>query len=223
MIADTPSNRLVEDDLARLNKALAEILKSEVVSYLGPIEIGVDDAFRREIEAIKSAFPKNNRLTVVLETTGGYIEVCERIYNVLRKNYDLCDFVVPNFAYSAGTILALSGDNIYMDYYSVLGPIDPQISTSDDKMVPGLGYLAKYKELTEKINADTTGSHTRAELAYLLKKFDPAELFTWRRQKSTAKICSKTGYLNTSLKTGRKPKQLKPQWMTPCVVSEREK
>ena len=75
MIADTPSNRLVEDDLARLNKALAEILKSEVVSYLGPIEIGVDDAFRREIEAIKSAFPKNNRLTVVLETTGGYIEV----------------------------------------------------------------------------------------------------------------------------------------------------
>jgi ClpP class serine protease len=51
----------------------------------------------------------------------------ERIVSVFRKHYDIVEYVVPNYAYSASTILVLSGDEIYLDYYSVLGPIDPQM------------------------------------------------------------------------------------------------
>ncbi len=46
--------------------------------------------------------------------------------SVMRKHYKEVSFIVPSHAYSAGTVLVLSGDKIYMDYYSVLGPIDPQ-------------------------------------------------------------------------------------------------
>ena len=87
------------------------------------------------------------------------------------------DFIVPNCAYSSGTVLVLSGDEIYMDYYSVLGPIDPQMESENERFVSGLGYLAKFEELSRTINAAPSPDAVRAELAYLLKKFDPAELF----------------------------------------------
>jgi hypothetical protein len=65
-----------------------------------------------------------------------------------------------------------------MDYYSVLGPIDPQIDTDEEGSVPGMGYLAKFKELLAQINdPGKAPEETRGELAYLIKRFDPAILF----------------------------------------------
>lgn len=57
---------------------------------------------------------------------------------------------MPDYAYSAGTIFCMSGDSIHMDYYSVLGPIDPQVQNKEGKLVTALGYLDKVKELVEK-------------------------------------------------------------------------
>jgi hypothetical protein len=74
---------------------------------------------------------------------------------------------------SAGTVLVMSGDAIHMDYFSVLGPIDPQIQRPDGKMVPALGYLAKYEELVKK---SSEGKLSPVEAAYLLERFDPGEL-----------------------------------------------
>ncbi|MEZ5785831.1 MAG: hypothetical protein R3D62_04970 [Xanthobacteraceae bacterium] len=117
-------------------------------------------------------------MLVIVETTGGYIETVERIVSVFRMHYNTVEFVVPNYAYSAGTILVLSGDEIYMDYYSVLGPIDPQLEGDDGYSLPGLGYLAKYEELISLINnPEVDPKATRAELAYLISKFEPAKLF----------------------------------------------
>lgn len=44
----------------------------------------------------------------------------------------------------------MSGDEIFMDYYSVLGPIDPQVQNNNGEWVPELGYLEKYKQLVTK-------------------------------------------------------------------------
>lgn len=150
----------------------------DVIFFRSPLGIGVDDVVRNYIEDVKDATSKSpkEKLCVLVETDGGYIEVVERIYSVFRQHYKEVDFVVPSFAYSAGTVLVLSGDDIYLDYYSVLGPIDPQIE-SDGQFVPGMGYLQKFKELVDQINSDTTGSKSRAQLAYLIKRFDPARLF----------------------------------------------
>jgi hypothetical protein len=68
-----------------------------------------------------------------------------------------------------------------MDYYSVLGPIDPQMESSDGLM-PGMGYLAKYQELLDAINKPGVDAETvRGQLAFLINKFDPAKLF-WIEQ-----------------------------------------
>ena len=174
------ADQFVEFQLRNFNADLGKHLKGDVIVIKSPIRFGLDDAVRLAIEAL---FEKDNgdkkqksKLIIILETTGGYIEVVERLYNVFRHHYKHVEFIIPNYAYSAGTVLALSGDEIYMDYYSVLGPIDPQYEMEDGKFVPGLGYLQKFNELIQKVNADTKNK-TKAELAYLLKKFDPATLF----------------------------------------------
>jgi hypothetical protein len=114
--------------LKKCNQDLADHFKSDVIAIRAPIRFGLDDVIRYEIENLHDNKKKRpNRLTVLIETTGGYVEVVERIYNIFRRQYpDHVDFIVPNYAYSAGTVLVLSGDDIYMDYYSILGPIDPQ-------------------------------------------------------------------------------------------------
>ena len=172
------ANDLIEVGLAHANKAVSKVFDSDVIFFRSPLFLGVDDSIREYVEELKdNGSHKQKRLCVLVETTGGYIEVVERIYSVFRKHYEHVIFVVPSFAYSAGTVLVLSGDEIYMDYYSVLGPIDPQVDDGEDRFVPGIGYLIKFNELVKQINADSAGTNTRAQLAYLIKKFDPAKLF----------------------------------------------
>jgi hypothetical protein len=52
-----------------------------------------------------------------------------------------------------------------MDYFSVLGPIDPQIETTARKLVPALGYLIQYEGL---IKTSKNRKLTDAELAVVL-------------------------------------------------------
>jgi hypothetical protein len=93
------------------------------------------------------------------------------------------EFYVPNYAMSAGTVLVMSGDAIYMDWYSVLGPIDPQVRRpGQTAWVPALGYLIKYQDLIEK-SADPARGLTTAEMAFLVEKFDPAELYSYEQER----------------------------------------
>lgn len=173
-------NSAIEMFLREHNQAIAKIFDSDVIFLKAPMRQPIDDAVKDEIEEIKIEKKPKERLTVLVETTGGYVETVERIVSVFRQHYKTVEYIVPNYAYSAGTILVLSGDELHMNYYSVLGPIDPQIGSDDgNHNVPGMGYLAKFEELLSQIN-DTTKStdETRAQLAYLIKKFDPAILFT---------------------------------------------
>lgn len=73
----------------------------------------------------------------------------------------------------------MSGDSIHMDYFSVLGPIDPQIQNREGKLVAALGYLDKINELLEKAQNNTL---TQAEFM-ILKDFDLAELRGYEQAK----------------------------------------
>jgi Serine dehydrogenase proteinase len=166
---------------------LEKVTASKVFFMRAPMQMGIDDIVRREIEIIAKNKHETEKLVVVLETTGGSIEVVERISEVFRHNFSSVEFIIPNFAYSAGTVLALSGDEIYMDYYSVLGPIDPQIMNKDGRWVPGLGYIEKYNSLIEKSRSNSGNGLTKAELEFLIRKFDPAELFALEQAKEQSK------------------------------------
>lgn len=80
---------------------------------------------------------------------------------------------------SAGTILVMSGDKIWMDYSSTLGPIDPQVvPPGRQAWAPALGYLEQYSRLIGKAQ---DGTITEAEVEYLIHNFDPAELYQYEQ------------------------------------------
>jgi len=174
------SDDIIKALLKEKSSVIERYLSGTILMLRAPMAQGVDDMVRREIENIAPAHRDGSRLIVVLETTGGSIEVVERISDVFRHHFESVAFVIPSFAYSAGTVLSLSGDEIFMDYYSVLGPIDPQIRNRDGRWVPGIGYLDKYNDLIEKSAA---GTLSMAELEFLVRKFDPAELFALEQAK----------------------------------------
>ena len=64
---------------------------------------------------------------VYLETPGGSGETAEEIGKFLHNNFKSVSFAVSGEAKSAGTILALSGDEILMTESGSLGPIDAQV------------------------------------------------------------------------------------------------
>lgn len=179
--AHRSANVIVSEQLKKNAAELETAMKAHVVTWWGPIQPPIDQLVKQAVEHRVKQGPRSKRLALVLQTSGGYIETAERIANTLRHHYSWVAFMVPNFAMSAGTVLAMAGDEIWMTYFSTLGPIDPQIERRDGKgLMPALGYLAKYDELVEKSKNKTL---TSVEAAFFVQNFDAAELFSYEQAK----------------------------------------
>lgn len=171
------SNKIVED---LLHQKLIEVENSfgkvNALTFMGQLTSGADLVVR---EAIERVVDKRAGLLVLLETEGGYIEIVERIVNALRHHYKRVEFLIPDYAMSAGTVLAMSGDSIHMDYFSTLGPIDPQVQRPGKPGgIPVQGYLAQYQKLLER---GRQGALSTAELNILISKFDQAEIYKFEQ------------------------------------------
>ena len=173
------ANEFIEKQLDDRLESIENEFNADALCFNGPLLLGVDDILRNIVEKKHSQEPKRHSLVVLLTTEGGYIEPVQRAVDLLRRHYSPIDFIIPNYAYSAGTIFALSGDAIHMDYYSRLGPIDPQTENQNKRMVPALGYLEKYDELMAKADA---GTINLVEIQILLK-FDQAELHKYEEER----------------------------------------
>jgi hypothetical protein len=178
--AERDSNRLIESELTKRAEALEDAHDAHVISYLGPMYPPADDEVKDTVEEMTSGRRRrHDALLVVLETDGGLITVAERMARIFRHHYRRVEFLVPTFAMSAGTVLVMAGDDIYMDYASTLGPIDPQIRRQG-RFVPALGYLEQYRRLVKK---SAEGTLTGAEMAILIENFDQAELYQFEHER----------------------------------------
>ena len=173
---------------------------ANAVAVFGPIVREIDALLRHAVEALPD---KKDSIVVVLDTPGGIVEVVERMVAVLRHAHQHVVVLVPDRAMSAGTVLALSADHIFMDYFSCLGPIDPQVERGG-KLVPALSFIQQFERLNRKA---TEGTLTAAEYA-LLGKFDPGELHQFEQARGNyPSNFSSSGCPDTNSRTGagRKP------------------
>lgn len=116
----------------------------------GPIPPGVPnfidlsdvDGFTDLINSVKDT----NAVDVLLHSPGGRPDATERLVELLRNHFKKVDFLIPHSAYSAATMLALSGDNIILHPSAALGPIDPQING-----IPARIIKNGFKKIKEKI------------------------------------------------------------------------
>lgn len=121
----------LEDELMKLIQKYDEITGKHLFLYSVdlntpdvPTAITIDDLY-----TIKDILRNDNskKLSFYIETPGGSGEATEQIANFLRNKYDYVDFIVVGECKSAGTILVMCGDEIYLNDTGSLGPIDAQI------------------------------------------------------------------------------------------------
>ena len=74
-------------------------------------------------------------LSLVIHTPGGEIASTETMVDYLRSKFKYIEAIVPVYAMSGGTMIALNSNKIVMGRQSQLGPIDAQLQ------VPG-GYVS---------------------------------------------------------------------------------
>jgi len=177
------ANEFIERALDERAEALAQVLQSDVLGLNSMLIYPLDAVVRDIVEYMRPKRPRRmaGKLTVILTTNGGYIEVVQRIVETLRCHYRMVDFIVPDYALSAGTVLAMSGDAIGMNYFSRLGPIDPQVRSSTGQQVSAIGYLEQWDRLLKKAAA---GRLTAAEASYMISRFDPGDLYQYEQARA---------------------------------------
>jgi ClpP class serine protease len=120
--------------LARLSRqrdatVITLIHRQETVSFLGiPLmrHIDIDDA-ESVLQAIRET-PSGRAIEIILHTPGGLVLAARQIAAALADHDGKVTAVVPHYAMSGGTMIALAADEILVDAHAALGPIDPQIT-----------------------------------------------------------------------------------------------
>lgn len=102
--------------------------RQETMSFLGfPLVryIDVNDS-EEVIRAIHLTDP-DVPVDIVLHTPGGLVLAATQIANAINRRKGKVTALVPHYAMSGGTLIALAADEIVMSDHAVLGPVDPQV------------------------------------------------------------------------------------------------
>lgn len=91
-----------------------------------------DDAYFAEM--LRDA--KGGPVDLLIETPGGFTDATEKLASVLRSLAPDLRVIVPRYAKSNGTMLALVGSAVMMGPCSELGPSDPLIGVAPNHYVP---------------------------------------------------------------------------------------
>jgi len=89
--------------------------------------IDIDDS-EQLLKAIRMT-PGDMPIDLVLHTPGGLVLASDQIAHALKRHPGKVTVIVPHYAMSGGTLVALAADEILMDPDSVLGPVDPQLGS----------------------------------------------------------------------------------------------
>jgi len=104
------------------------IHRQETMSFLGfPImrHIDIDDS-ESVLRAIRGTEP-GGTIEIILHTPGGLVLAASQIARALSDHDGRIVAVVPHYAMSGGTLIALAADEILIDRHAALGPVDPQL------------------------------------------------------------------------------------------------
>lgn len=155
----TPVEMDLFDEVIRGIQEIENIRERPCLTYVGNVvrsggDSGIDSTDDLPfIEMVQKVPPEHKKVDLFLATLGGSAHQVSRFVNCLRSRFDEIDFIIPSFCMSAGTLFALSGDNIRMTERACLGSIDPQVPTKDGRYVPAQALLLLVDQL-QKQGAD---------------------------------------------------------------------
>lgn len=117
--------------------------------------VSINDEDKNGFMAAFHQLDFNKGLDLILHTPGGAVAATESIIHYIRSKFgeDIRVFV-PQLSMSGGTMIALSGREIWMGLHSNLGPIDPQFGAQPAQLVLEEfdNALAEIKQDPDKIS-----------------------------------------------------------------------
>ncbi|GGL19309.1 SDH family Clp fold serine proteinase [Deinococcus radiotolerans] len=142
------------------------------------------------------------RLTLVLHTTGGYVNAARRLAVLLREYVDTLHILVPHKAISAGTLICLAADELVLTGLSELSPLDPNVSSTQPQ--PGMPSSVSsadshaYLDMAEVWFGLDRAQHGLELFKLLNQKFFPTSLSSfYRSEEQMLKYCQ--GFLSHSM------------------------
>lgn len=112
----------------RNSTVITMIHRQESIGFFGiPVYkfISIEDS-EEILRAIRMA-PKDKPIDLIIHTPGGLVLAATQIAKALRDHPAKTRVIIPHYAMSGGTLIALAADEIIMDPHAVLGPVDPQL------------------------------------------------------------------------------------------------
>ena len=121
--------RLIREiEKKRKSRVITMIHRQERLAFMGfPLVrfITIEDS-ERILRAIRMT-PEDMPIDLIIHTPGGLALAATQIASALAKHKAPVRVIVPHYAMSGGTLIALAADEIVMDPNAVLGPLDPQL------------------------------------------------------------------------------------------------
>jgi ClpP class serine protease len=93
--------------------------------------------------------PKDMPIDFIIHTPGGLALAATQIANALASHNAEVRVIVPHYAMSGGTLIALAADKIIMDPHAVLGPVDPQLGQEPAASIVKIENLKEPKDIDD--------------------------------------------------------------------------
>src|SRR6202166_2776538 len=123
--------KIAQLESERKSRVILLVHRQETMRLLGfPISRYIDINDSEEVLRAIQMTDDDIPLDIVLHTPGGLVLAALQIAQAIRAHRSKVTVLVPHYAMSGGTLIALAADEIVMCNHAALGPIDPQLGQS---------------------------------------------------------------------------------------------
>jgi len=169
----------------RNSRVITMIHRQETRSFLGFFMmrfINIEDS-EQVLRAIRLT-PEDMPIDFIIHTPGGLALAATQIANALADHKAPVRVIIPHYAMSGGTLIALAADEIVMDNHAVLGPVDPQLGQEP------AASIVKIKEIKDSNEIDDQ----------TWVKIDVSEKALKQMHDNVVSIMTKAGYDENTVK-----------------------
>lgn len=126
------------------------------------------------LRALESTDPDRN-IDIVLHTPGGLALASYQIARAISRCKSRVRVIIPHYAMSGGTLIALAADEIMMSPNAVLGPVDPQLGEFPAPSLLKLKQIKSIDEIEDKtlVLADVAEKATRQLQESIIEIMEP--------------------------------------------------
>lgn len=162
MSAEPTFNKLIVTNDFQLHRKplfqnLERILNAKVVSYTASPMHPLNGIMSQDVihfEDLLRATDGSEEGYLIINSPGGDGNVAEKIITMCRQRFTKSfKVIVPNFAKSAATMIALGSDKILMGYLAELGPIDPQLGNPMGGFIPARSFIDGLEMIRGKVRS----------------------------------------------------------------------